>query len=68
MALDPKDVQAGMLKLKKAEDLAQSMDDFATSLLGKTAEILDLISEARGLLAGTHTINDDGIVVEKENA
>jgi len=66
MALDPKDVQAAMLKIKKAEDLLRSLDDFATSLLGKTSEALDLIDTASGLLNGKLTLNDNGIAVEKE--
>lgn len=66
MAIDPKDVQAAMLKLKKAEDLLRSLDDFATSLLGKTSEALDLINTANGLLSGSLTLNDNGIAVEKE--
>lgn len=66
MALDPKDVQAAMLKIKKAEDLLRSLDDFATSLLGKTSEALDLIDTASGLLNGKLTMNGNGIAVEKD--
>lgn len=66
MALNPKDVNAGMAKLEKAEGLLRSLDDFATSLLGRTAEALDLISDGRGLLAGTHTLDPNGAVIEKE--
>lgn len=67
MALDPKAVAEGMRKLEKAADLQRSIDDFATSLLGKTAEVLDLIEEGRGLLAGTHILDALGNTIPKED-
>lgn len=63
----PTDVMLGMQKLERAGNLLRSLDDFATSLLGKTAEALDLNETALGLLNGSLTADDAGNVTEVED-
>ena len=64
--IKPDDVKLGMEKLRKAEEMLRSLDDFATSLLGKTAEALDLVATAKGLMLGTLKTDAEGTIVDAE--
>jgi len=64
--MNPAAVKLAMAKIAKARDLLQSLDDFATTLLGKTAEALDLIDTAEGLLTGKLILDANGNPIEKE--
>lgn len=58
MKLSPEAVKVGLEKIEKGEELLRSLDDFATELLGKTAEALDLIETGHGLLTGKLILKD----------
>lgn len=64
--MNPNAVKLALSKLEKAEDLLRSLDDFATTLLGKTAEAMDLVETARGLLTGKLNLDPNGNITEKE--
>jgi len=64
--MNPAAVKVALAKLKLAEELLRSLDDFATSLLGKTAEAMDLVETANGLLTGRLVLDENNNPVEKE--